>query len=114
MTNERLVTIIIGSVVTGLVGLVFIAIRALVSRAVGQMDTWVKEIKESTDGVKREFNDFRIEAARNYATWNALEKSERENHGSHATIHGRLDKLSDDVIRVRTVQEHCKHCRGES
>lgn len=113
MTHDQVITIAIGSVVAGVVGLGFVAVRSLVARAIQQMDTMVHEIKKAQEEISRDFQQFRLEAAHAYATQVALEKAERENHASHANIHGRIDELSGLVIAVKTVQDHCKHCQGK-
>lgn len=113
MSTERIVTVIIGIVLTGAFGLLFAGIRAVIERAVHQMDDMVRSIKDSVDGIRKEFDDFRIEAARNYATQVQLDKTERENHGSHSKIHSRIDELAGVVKEVETIQKHCRHCRGE-
>lgn len=112
MTSERIITLIIGSVVTGLIGLGFIAVKAMLDRMVKQFDAWFQEMKLAQAEIRSDFNAFRLEAAQNYATQIQLEKAERENHSSHATIHARLDNLHADLVRIDTVQRHCKHCRG--
>jgi hypothetical protein len=106
--------VIVGAIVSGVVGLGFGMVGNLVKREMKRIDDAIEKLERSTEKISRELADYRLESARNYATQEHLAKVERENSASHGNIHGRIDSISEKVIRIQTVQENCRSCRGDA
>jgi hypothetical protein len=105
MSAEVIGVIVATGIISGVIALAFRAVASLVSRAVVQMDAAVKKAMESEERLLAAFNDFKLEAARYYATQQALENNESKNHDSHSKIHGRIDLIAERITRVEVSQE---------
>lgn len=113
MDTLQITMILVGAIVSGVVGLGFALVGNLVKREMSRIDVAIEKLEKATEKISKELSDYRLESARNYATQEHLAKVERENSASHGNIHGRIDGITEKVIRIQTVQENCKACRGD-
>ncbi len=80
----------------------------------GAVGWWVRhDIVGRLDKIAQKVDQFREEMIRDYATKTDVDKTERENHASHAVFWDHINKMRDEITVIKTVQGNCRSCRGE-
>lgn len=103
------------------VGIIWQILKGLLSKVVIDMTTKITEIETQFktlsislekfgQEIKKEFYDFKLEIVKGYATAETVEKAERDNHASHATIWSELNLMKERIKGVETVQKQCPGC----
>jgi hypothetical protein len=97
----------------GLVGSLFAVVKPMLGAAVARLDKRFDTLERQYQELRKDLDGFKMEAIGNYASRQQLEGLEGSNRLAHANMHGRVDTISERLVRVETVQAQCKGCQGK-
>ena len=112
MNAQNVLTVVIGSLVSGVVAVGVYLIQSTMARLTKHMDERFQRLETSQATTQNEFVAFRLNVSTDYARTADLQNEDRKNSASHGTIHGRIDDIEHRVTVIETVQKHCNSCSG--